>query len=96
MNYLKRSDGTQVTRATVETTPNVQTNHRIWGFLENQFLVFLGAQKNFFEPPKPYLASEIPEKIFWGPQKQKKINFLKKPNFCDLSKHWGWFPQWPW
>ena len=31
-----------------------------------------------------------------GPQKTQKIDFLKKPELCDLTKHWGWFPQWPW
>ena len=29
LDYIKRSFGTQVTRATVETIPNVQINHRI-------------------------------------------------------------------
>ena len=36
------------------------------------------------------------QKSFWGAPKIKKIDFLKKPEFCDLSEHWVWFPQWPW
>ena len=58
MNCLKRSDGNWVTRATVKTKPNVQTNHRIQVFGENQFFVFLGAPKTFLDPQKPYLALE--------------------------------------
>ena len=37
---------------------SVQPNQINPIFLENQFFVFWGAPKNFFEPPKPYLASE--------------------------------------
>ena len=56
MNYTKRSDTIRVAGATPLTTPHVQTNHRIWVFLENQFFDFGGPQKNFFDPQKPYLA----------------------------------------
>ena len=58
MNCLMRSNGTWVTRANVETTPNVWTNHRIRGFLENQFFVFWGGPKTFLDPQKLYLALE--------------------------------------
>ena len=47
-----------MTRAIVGTTSNVQSNHIVWVFWENQFFVFLGAQKNFLEPPRPSLALE--------------------------------------
>ena len=36
------------------------------------------------------------KKSFLGPPKTQKIDYLKKPEFRDLSKHWRWFPQWPW
>ena len=36
-----------------------------------------------------------PKKGFLGPTKTQKIDFLKKPEFHDLSEHWRWFPQWP-
>ena len=36
------------------------------------------------------------QKSFLGPPKTQKIDFLKKPDLCDLTKHWRWFPQWPW
>ena len=160
MNCLKRSDGTQVPRANVETTPNVRTNHRIRVFGENQFFVFFGGPKTFFGPPKAFFGLRNPTfggvmllklfdprfgfgatgckiAIFWhnqpwksqklqlwskscrsmtppkvrflrpnkvlgaqknflGPPKTQKIDFLKKPELCDLTEHWRWFPQWPW
>ena len=37
---------------------SVQPNQINPSFLVNQFFEFWGAQKNFFEPSKPYLASE--------------------------------------
>ena len=49
--------GIWVTRAIVETKPNVWTNHRIQVFRKNQFFVFLGAQKTFLST-KSYLALE--------------------------------------
>ena len=36
------------------------------------------------------------QKKFFGTPKTRKIDFLKKPEFRDLSEHWRWFPQWPW
>ena len=36
------------------------------------------------------------QKSFLGLPKTQKIDFLKKPEFRDLSEHWRWFPQWPW
>ena len=38
----------------------------------------------------------VPSKNFLGPPKTQKIDFLKKPDLCDLTEHWRWFPQWPW
>ena len=32
-----------------------------------------------------------PNKAFGG----QKIDFLKKPEFCDLSEHGGWSREWP-
>ena len=29
------------------------------------------------------------QKSFYGPPETQKIDFLKKPEFCDLSEHWG-------
>ena len=43
---------------TVGVPESVQPNQISPSFLENQFFVFLGAPKYFFEPPKPYLTSE--------------------------------------
>ena len=51
-------------------------------------------------PPKVRFLR--PNKVFWaprsflGPPKTQKIDFLKKPELCDLTEHWRWFPQWPW
>ena len=51
-------------------------------------------------PPK--LGFLRPNKVSWaqksfqGPPKTQKNDFLKKPDFCDLTKHWRWFPQQPW
>ena len=36
------------------------------------------------------------QKSFLGPPKTQKIDFLKKPDLCDLTEHWRGFPQWPW
>ena len=36
------------------------------------------------------------QKSFLGAPKIKKIDFLKKPEFCDLSEHGGWSREWPW
>ena len=44
------------------TCSRSRINYRMGPFWENQFFVFWGAPKNFFEPPKPYLA--LPH--FWG------------------------------
>ena len=49
LNCILGSDGTQPTRAIVGTTSYVWSNHRIEVFGENQFFVFWGAPKNFFE-----------------------------------------------
>ena len=48
-------------------------------------------------PPKlGFLRPNKAQKSFLGPPKTQKIDFLKKPQFCDLTEHWRWFPQWPW
>ena len=39
-----------------------------------------------FLRPKKVLGGQ---KSFLGPPKIKKIDFLKKPEFCDLSEHGG-------
>ena len=39
-------------------------NYRMGPFWENQFFVFWGAPKNFFETPKPYTVLETSH--FWG------------------------------
>ena len=47
----------------------------------------------FFDP--------LPKQGFWGSKKFlgtptiKKIDFLKKPEFCVLSVHGGWSREWP-
>ena len=52
--------------------------------------------------PPPKVGFLKPNNVFWaeksflGPPKTQKIDFLKKPDFCDLTEHWRWFPQWPW
>ena len=40
----------------------------------------------FLRPNKVFGA----QKFFLGPPKFKEIDFLKKPEFCDLSEHGGW------
>ena len=35
------------------------------------------------------------QKSFLGPPKIKVIDFLKKPEFRDLSEHGGWSREWP-
>ena len=42
---------------------SVQPNHLILIFKENQYFVYFGATKNFFEPPKLFLGSET---SLWG------------------------------
>ena len=61
---------------------SVQPNQISPIFWENQFFVFFGAPKNFFEPSKPYLASEtsllggvILQKLFDLSNGSKVINF---------------------
>ena len=50
-------------------------------------------------PPKVGFLRPIQDfwakKSFLGPPKTQKIDFLKKPQLRDLTKHWRWFPQWP-
>ena len=42
------------------------------------------------------LGSQNPKKLtFWAPKNEKNDFFSKKPDLWDLTKHWGWFPQWP-
>ena len=68
-NWTKRSDTVRVTRATVGTTPNVQSNPRILVFWKKSFFSFFGAQKvhflrflgvltNLFDP-HTFLASKL-------------------------------------
>ena len=53
--------------------------------------------------PPPQKKREVFEskKGLWGPKKNfrdppiKKIDFLQKPEFCDLSEHGGWSKEWP-
>ena len=47
----------------------------------------------FLGPNKVFWAQK---KFCWAPPQNKKIYFLKKPQFCNLTEHWRWFPQWPW
>ena len=49
----------------------------------------MGVQKNSFGTPK------TPKNWLFGLQKMRKMIFFKKPDFWDLTAHWGWFPQWP-
>ena len=43
------------------------------------------------EPNKVYGLHLDPQK-----QETQKIDFFKKPEFCNLSKHYRWVPQLPW
>ena len=47
-------------------------------------------QKNSLGPPKT-LKNGLFEL-----QKMRKMIFFKKPDFWDLTEHWGWFPKWLW
>ena len=82
MNCPKRSDGTQVTRATVETTSNVRTNHGIQVFWKNQFFVFWWGPKKLFWAPKTLFSLRNP--TFGGVHTSK--TFLYDP----------WFWRFPW
>ena len=46
----------------------------------------------FLRPIKVFWA----QKSFFGPPKTQKIDFLKKPDLCDLTEHWRLLQQWPW
>ena len=42
-----------------------------------------------FLMPKKVLGAQ---KSFLVPHKKQKIDFFQKPEFRDLTVHWGWFP----
>ena len=56
MNYRKRSDGIWVTRAIVETKPNVWTNHRIQVFRKKSIFCVFGGPKKLFGTPKTLIG----------------------------------------
>ena len=53
----------------------------------------VGTGANIKELPQIFWGSkeENGKKKFFGPTKIKKSDFLKKPEFCALSKHGRWF-----
>ena len=63
MNCPKRSDGPRVTRATVETKPNVQTYHRIQVFLRNSIFCVLWPKKIIWTPKTLFGLRNL---TFWG------------------------------
>ena len=47
-------------------------------------------------PPKVrFIRPNKVKKVFRDPPKSKKIDFLKKPKFCDFSEHGGLSREWP-
>ena len=49
------------------------------------------AQIKKYDPSKVgFLRSN---KVLGAQTKTQKIDFLKKPEICDLTEHWRWFPQ---
>ena len=75
LNLILGSEGTQVTRAIMGITSNVQSNHRFQVFWENKFF------KNFFEPIKPYLALQTSP--FRG---SYLLNFLIQAMVFEISR----------
>ena len=68
-------------------------------FWQNQNWISFGSFGSMTPPKVGFLR---PNKVFgalksfFGPPKPQTNNFLEKPQFCDLTEHWRWFPQWPW
>ena len=59
--------------------------------------MFLDMKNRFRTSKKIMLAPQKWKKThFCGLRKWKKNIFFKKPEFRDLTNHWGWFPQLPW
>ena len=56
----------------------------------------LEAKKWFRTPGKLFWPLKINKILIFWPMKMEKIIFLKKPEFSDLTEHWGWYPQWTW
>ena len=57
--------------------------------------MFSEATKKLRTPKKFVWVPKNASKLIFGPQKMGKMIFFKKPEFCDLTEHQGWFPQWP-
>ena len=58
--------------------------------------MFAEAQNSFRTPKKLFGPLCIFRNLIFWPQKVDKSIVFKKPEFCDLTEHWGWFPQWAW
>ena len=91
MLLFELNTGAHVTRAMVGTISNVQSNHVVQDFFRKKVLE-VWSPKSEVLVPNEVLGDQ---KSLLGPLKHKKIDFLKKPELCDLTEHWGWFPQWP-
>ena len=60
LNCVKGSESKQLTLASGRTTPNVQSNHRVWFFLEELFLKLKNTFFGGFGGPKIFLGTPIP------------------------------------
>ena len=58
--------------------------------------MFLEAKKGLWTQKKSFGPLKMLKKLIFGPQKMEKIDFFKKPEFCDLTEHWGWSRQLTW
>ena len=56
--------------------------------------MFAEAKKKVKDPQKKFWPLKMKNNLIFGSQKMKKMIFFKKPEFSDLTEHWGWFPQW--
>ena len=56
--------------------------------------MFSEAKQKFRTPKNLFWPLKMNKKVIFGPLKMEKMIFFKKPEFCDLTEHWGWFPQW--
>ena len=52
--------------------------------------MFLEAKKGLWTQKIYFGPLKMLKKLIFGPQKMEKMTFLKKPEFRDLTEHWGW------
>ena len=58
--------------------------------------MFTKAKPKLRTPKKLFWSLKMKKKVILGPQKMEKLIFFKKPEFCDLTEHWGLSRQLLW